>query len=235
MKVPVRRVIHSLFVVSAFVLMVSGSPLQNMNQSREITTDTKKVRVVPIVQGLDSPWSMVFLPSGDILVTERPGRLRLISNGKLDDEPISGLPEIQFGTHGGLLDVALHPNFERNHWIYLTYSKGGERGVTTAVSRGRLDGKRLVEVTDIFVADAWTRGSLNPGSRVVFDKNGMLYASIGDRGPTTEPLSQDLSNHNGKIVRLYDDGRIPADNPFVNRPGAKPEIYSYGHRNPQGM
>ena len=235
MKLPITRLITSLFVVAAFVLISAASPQQSQRQSLEFKTDTQKIRVVPIAEGMDSPWSMVFLPGGGILVTERPGRLRLIRKGKLEDEPIAGLPEIQFGTHGGLLDVALHPNFAKNNWIYLTYSKGGEKGVTTAVSRGRLDGKRLVDARDIFVADAWTKGSLNPGSRVVFDKDGMLYASIGDRGPTTEPLAQDLSNHNGKIVRLHDDGRIPDDNPFIGRPGAKPEIYSYGHRNPQGM
>ena len=235
MHLTITRFICVLFVVAAFVLISAASPRQNQRQSLEFKTDTQKIRVVPMAEGLDSPWSMVFLPGGDILVTERPGRLRLIRNGKLEDEPIAGLPEIQFGTHGGLLDVALHPNFERNNWIYLAYSKGGERGVTTAVARARLDGKRLVDATDVFVADAWTKGSLNVGGRVVFDKAGMLYASIGDRGPTTEPLAQDLSNHNGKIVRLYDDGRIPDDNPFVGRPGAKPEIYSYGHRNPQGM
>jgi aldose sugar dehydrogenase len=235
MRIPIRRVPSLFFAVAAFVLVLTGSPQQNLFQTREVITDTKKVRVVPIVQGLDSPWSMVFLPGGDILVTERPGRLRRISGGKLEDEPIAGLPAIQFGTHGGLLDVALHPNFEKNNLIYLTYSKSGPKGVTTAVARGRLDGKRLVDVTDIFVADAWTQGNLNPGSRVVFDRNGMLYASVGDRGPTTEPLSQDLGTHNGKIVRLYDDGRVPQDNPFVNKPGAKPEIWSYGHRNPQGM
>src|SRR5436190_12770183 len=229
------RVIHSLSLIAAFVLVSTGSPQQNPGQIRELTTDTQKIRVVPVAQGLDSPWSMAFLPGGDILVTERPGRLRLISNGKLQDEPIAGLPMIQFGTHGGLLDVALHPNFEKNNLVYFAYSKPGAKGVTTAVARGRLDGKRLLDVADVFVADAWTQGSLNVGGRVVFDKAGMLYASVGDRGPTTEPLAQDLSNHNGKIVRLHDDGRIPADNPFVGRPGAKPEIYSYGHRNPQGM
>ncbi len=237
MQLTIKRAIHSLFVVVAFVLVSTASARQNGSQILEFKTDTKTIRVVPIAKALDSPWSMVFLPGGDILVTERPGRLRLIHNGKLDDEPIAGLPEIQYmaTAHSGLLDVALHPNFETNKWVYFTYSKGGEQGVTTAVARGRLEGKRLLDVKDIFVADAWTRGGLNPGSRVVFDKNGMLYASVGDRGPTTEPLSQDLSKHNGKIVRLYDDGRIPPDNPFVNRSGAKPEIYSYGHRNPQGM
>jgi aldose sugar dehydrogenase len=235
MKLLISRVIPSFLVVAAFVLVSIAGPQQNPPQIREITTDTRKIRVVPLAQGLDSPWSMVFLPNNDILVTERPGRLRIISNGKLVDEPIAGLPEIKFGTHGGLLDVALHPNFATNNWIYLSYSKGGEKGVTTAVARARLDGKRLVDISDIFVADAWTPGNLNPGSRVVFDRNGMLYASVGDRGPTTEPLSQDLNTHNGKIVRLHDDGRVPADNPFVGRAGAKPEIWSYGHRNPQGM
>ena len=224
-----------VLVIVAFVLSSGASPQQNQGQVLEFKTDTQKIRVVPIAVGLEGPWAMVFLPGGDILVTERPGRLRVIRNGKLQDEPIAGVPKAQFGTHGGLLDVTLHPNFERNNWIYLAYSKAGDRGVTTAVARARWDGKRLVDTADVFVADAWTPGSLNVGGRVVFDKNGMLYASIGDRGPTTEPLSQDLSNHNGKIVRLYDDGRVPADNPFVNRPGAKPEIYSYGHRNPQGM
>jgi glucose/arabinose dehydrogenase len=235
MQRPFTRAIHCLFVVISLVLVSTGSPRQNPNPTVELTTDTQKVRVVTIAKGLDSPWSMAFLPSGDILVTERPGRLRLIHDGKLEDEPIAGTPKAQFGTHGGLLDIELHPNFAKNNWIYLVYSKAGEKGVTTAVSRARLEGRRLVDAADVFVADAWTQGSLNVGGRVAFDKNGMLYASVGDRGPNTEPLAQDLSNHNGKIVRLYDDGRIPPDNPFVNRPGAKPEIYSYGHRNPQGM
>jgi len=235
MHLNLTRLICGLSVAIAFGLIVIASPQQNQRQSVEFKTDTVKIRVVTIADGLDGPWSMVFLPGGDMLVTERPGRLRRISNGKLQTESISGLPESQLGTHGGLLDVALHPNFDSNHLVYLTYSKTGEQGVTTAVARGRLEGNRLLETKDIFVADAWTKGSLNPGSRVVFDKNGMLFASVGDRGPTTEPLAQDLSNHNGKIVRLYDDGRVPSDNPFVGRAGAKPEIYSYGHRNPQGM
>src|SRR5215813_12150796 len=162
MHPPIRSVVSSLFVVAAFVLVSAASPRQNQNQSLEFKTDTQKIRVVTMVEGLDSPWSMVFLPGGDILVTERPGRLRRITNGKLQDEPIGGLPEIQFGTHGGLLDVALHPNFEKNQLIYLSYSKGGEKGVTTAVWRGRLEGNRLVDAKDIFVADAWTKGSLNP-------------------------------------------------------------------------
>jgi len=228
------RLIGLLFALASLAFVFQAGPRQD-HPTVEFKTDTQKIRVTTVVDRLDSPWSMAFLPGGDILVTERPGRLRRISTGKLQDEPVAGVPKAQFGTHGGLLDIELHPNFATTPWIYLVYSKAGDRGVTTAVARGRWDGKQLLDTSDIFVADAWTPGSLNVGGRVVFDRNGMLYASIGDRGPTTEPLSQDLSNHNGTIVRLYDDGRVPNDNPFIGRAGAKPEIYSYGHRNPQGM
>jgi glucose/arabinose dehydrogenase len=224
-----------LFAAAASVLILSGSPRQNSRQSLEFKTDTQKIRVVTIAEGLESPWSMGFLPGGDILVTERPGRLRIIHDGRLQDEPIAGVPQVQYQNHAGLLHVVLHPNFETNKWVYLSYTKVGERGGTTAVLRALLDGNRLVDPKDIFVADAWIASGLNVGGRIVFDKNGMLYASVGDRGPTTEPLAQDLSKHNGKIIRLHDDGRIPDDNPFVGRSDAKPEIYSYGHRNPQGM
>jgi glucose/arabinose dehydrogenase len=222
-------------IVRLAAVLIAVATTQGQRANLEFTTDTQKIRVVTIADGLESPWSLVFLPGADILVTERPGRLRIIRGGKLQEEPIAGVPKAQQGTHGGLLHVALHPNFATDNWIYLTYSKAGERGITTAVSRARWDGKQLLDATDVFVADAWTTGSLNVGGRVVFDKAGMMYVSIGDRGPATEPLAQDLSNHNGKIVRLHDDGRIPADNPFVGRAGTKPEIWSYGHRNPQGM
>jgi glucose/arabinose dehydrogenase len=137
--------------------------------------------------------------------------------------------------HAGLLDIVLHPDFKNNHLIYLSYAKLGEQGGTTAVLRARFDSTQLLDATDIFVADAWIKGGTNVGGRMVFDNKGLLYASIGNRGPSGEPLAQDLSKHNGKIVRLYDDGRVPEDNPFVNRTGAKPEIYSYGHRNGQGL
>ena len=133
------------------------------------------------------------------------------------------------------MDVALHPDFENNQLIYLTYSKVVEDGGSTAVLRARYDGAQLLDAVDIFVGDAWITAGLNFGSRVVFDNDGMLYASVGDRGPSGEPMAQDLGTHHGTIVRLHDDGRIPDDNPFVGRAGANPEIYSYGHRNPQGM
>jgi glucose/arabinose dehydrogenase len=198
-------------------------------------TATGRIRVVPVVTGLDSPWSMAFLPNGDILVTERPGRLRIIRDGVLQEAPVSGVPEVLDRTHGGLLHVALHPDFETNNWVYFTYAKPGELGGTTAAARAHFDGTRLTDLEDVFVADAWQTAGLNYGSRLAFDARGMLYVSVGDRGPNTEPLAQDLGNHNGTVVRLYDDGRIPDDNPFAGQAGARPEIYSYGHRNPQGM
>jgi glucose/arabinose dehydrogenase len=235
MRPLITRAVTGILAAASLAFALAGSPQQGASAVRELETDAGRIRVVTLAQGLDSPWAMAFLPGGDILVTERPGRLRLIHDGKLQDAPITGLPAVQLGTHGGLLDIELHPAFEKNHLVYFAYSKAGERGVTTAIARARLEGGQLVDAADVFVADAWTQGSLNVGGRVAFDKAGMMYASIGDRGPTTEPLAQELGNHNGTIVRLYDDGKVPPDNPFVNRPGAKPEIFSYGHRNPQGM
>lgn len=223
------------FSACALALLFLATPRQTLGQTVELETAAYRIRVVTIAEGLDSPWSMAFLPDGDILVTERPGRLRLIHDGVLQDEPIPGVPEVQDRNHGGLLDVTLHPDFSNNRLVYFTYSKLGEAGGTTAVLRARFDGRQLLDATDVFVADAWHPAGLNFGSRVDFDNDGMMYVSVGERGPEGEPLAQDLSNHNGTVVRLYDDGRVPEDNPFVNTPGAKPEIYSYGHRNPQGM
>lgn len=190
-------------------------------------------RVVTVTEGLEFPWGIAFLPGGDILVTERPGRLRLISGGKLDPEPVAGVPEVWASGQGGLLDVALHPDFARNRLVYLSYSKPGPRGATTAVVRGSFDGKRLTGVEEIFEAEAWTRNRVHFGSRLLFDGQGHLFISIGDRG--VMQAAQDLSNHQGTIVRLHDDGRVPADNPFVGKEGARPEIWAYGIRSPQGI
>jgi aldose sugar dehydrogenase len=191
------------------------------------------IRVVTVAQGLDHPWSLAFLPGGDMLVTERVGRLRVIRNGVLDPQPVAGLPPVHARGHGGLLDVALHPNFSRNHLVYLTYSQAGADGATVALARGRLDGARLSAVEDIFVADAWTGTDLQFGSRIVFGRDGTLYMSIGDRNERQR--AQDLSDHVGTIIRICDDGSVPDDNPFVGRPNVRPEIYSFGHRNVQGL
>jgi glucose/arabinose dehydrogenase len=176
---------------------------------------------------------MAFLPNGDVLVTEKPGRLRLVRGGTLQPTPVAGVPEVHAQGQGGLLDVELHPRFADNQLVYLSYSKPGPQGSTTAVARGRFDGTNLVDVRDVFVAEAWSRRDQHYGSRIVFDRAGMMFVSVGERNE--KQPAQDLANHMGTVVRLHDDGRVPEDNPFVGRQGARPEIFSYGHRNIQGM
>lgn len=191
-------------------------------------------RVVAVVEGLEHPWGMAFLPGGDMLVSERPGRLRRVAGNRLEPEPIGGLPDVAAGGQGGLLDVALHPDFARNQLVYLSYSKRRADGRrTTAVVRGRLEETRLVGVEEIFEADAWTSAGVHFGSRLVFDDSGFLFVSLGDRGEMQQ--AQNPANHQGTIVRLHDDGRVPADNPFVGVQGHRPEVWAYGIRNAQGM
>jgi glucose/arabinose dehydrogenase len=201
------------------------------------TAEQHKIRVVVMTRGLSHPWGLAFLPDGGMLVTERAGRLRMIRNGVLDPQPISGLPQIHARGLAGLMDVVLHPKFAENKLVYFAYSKPGEKGATLAIARGRLDGMALADVRDIFVADAWLSGT-GPsdgsfGSRLVFDRNGMLFITSGDRNIAAG--GQNTNDHFGKILRLRDDGSVPPDNPFVGKAGYKPEIYSLGHRNQQGL
>ena len=191
------------------------------------------IRVVPLVKGLASPWSLAFLPNGDMLVTEKVGRLRVVRNGTLDPQPISGVPQVLAMGQGGLLEVMAHPQFAENKFLYLTYSKTGERGNTTALARGRLEGNALVDVRDIFVADAWSQGPIHFGSKLAFGRDGTLYMTVGERNDRTR--AQETTHHAGKVLRLRDDGSVPMDNPFVGKAGFRPEIYSYGHRNLQGL
>jgi glucose/arabinose dehydrogenase len=198
-------------------------------------------RVVTVASGLVVPWGMAFLPGGDMLVTERPGRLRIVRNGQLVTAPVEGVPAVRAGGQGGLLDVVVHPRFAENKFVYLSYSKPSEDGKqnTTAVVRGRFENDRLTGVQSIIEAKAWSEGEGHFGSRLAFDRDGFLFVTIGDRQVFPKDLerhpAQDLSVHNGKVLRLHDDGKVPADNPFVGREGALPEIWSYGHRNPQGL
>ena len=190
-------------------------------------------RVVTMTRGLEHPWGLAFLPDGRRLVTERPGRLRLVAaDGTLDPQPVTGLPTIAIHGQGGLLDVALHPGFAENGLIYLSYAARGEGGVGTEVARGRLVDHRLENVEVLFRQQPKSSGGRHFGSRLVFDRQGYLYITLGDRGE--QERAQKMDDLAGKIVRLHDDGRIPADNPFVDRPGARPEIYSLGNRNVQG-
>jgi len=176
---------------------------------------------------------MAFLPNGDILITERPGRLRMVRNGALLPDPVPGTPEVGARGQGGLLDVQVHPDFATNGLVYLTYSKPVQGGATTALFRGRLEGDRLVEGVDLFVADAASGRGEHFGSRLAFDGEGHLFMTIGDRAD--RPSAQDRSNHKGSVLRLREDGSVPPDNPFLDYPGVRPEIWSWGHRNPQGL
>jgi len=196
-------------------------------------------RVVTIARDLVNPWGMAFLPDGDLLVTERPGRLRIIRSGQLLPDPVPGVPDVFAQGQGGLLDVQPHPDFDSNRLLYLSYSKplGGEES-TTAVIRGRFENDQLTDVEEIFEANSQGRGHY--GSRLAFDEGGYLFFSVGDRqapprGDLESHPAQDPSNHHGTINRIHDDGRIPEDNPFVGQSGHEPSIWSYGHRNPQGL
>lgn len=190
-------------------------------------------KLVEIANGFDSPWGLAFLPEGDILVTEKPGRLRLIRDGKLRPEPIEGLPEIDEVGQGGLLDVALHPSFAENRILYISYAgkQGGHYG--TEVARLRFVEDRLEGLDVLLVLQPKSGGGRHFGSRLVFDSQGLLYVTSGDRGDPDK--AQDRGNMYGAVLRIRDDGEVPADNPFVGQAGVRPEIYSYGHRNPQGM
>jgi len=224
-----------IMAVGLFLVVAPTLSCQSVQRSEH-----HQYRVVTVVEGLEHAWSIAFLPDGDMLVTERAGRLRIVRNDTLLPDSVPGVPAVLAQGQGGLLDVMPHPEFATNRLIYLSFSKpvgDGERA-TTAVVRGRFENDRLTDVQEIFQAD--TRGAGHYGSRLAFDREGFLFISVGDRqapprGDLEKHPAQDLSNHHGTINRLHDDGRVPADNPFVDSAGAKPEIWTYGHRNPQGL
>lgn len=199
-------------------------------------------RVATVAADLDHPWSMAWLPTGEMLINERPGRMRIVRDGVLDPEPVAGWPRVYRDEgQGGFMDVVPHPDFVRNGWLYLSYGKpnaDASRGTTTVV-RGRFGGERVDQVVEIFEADAWYDNNNHFSGRMAFDPEGYLYLAVGDRMFDPDLLgdhpAQDVTNHIGTVVRLHDDGRVPADNPFVGRSDALPEIWSYGHRNIQGL
>jgi aldose sugar dehydrogenase len=188
-----------------------------------------------VVSGLNVPWGLEFLPNGDLLIAERSGILYLFSNNKLTQ--IEGLPPVYARGQGGLLDLQLHPNYKENRWIYISFSEpgtvNGRQVGNTSIIRTRLEGNKLVDTEKLFTGEPKSDRAVHFGCKLEFDKQGYLYFGLGDRGQHFD-FPQKLDNHNGKIHRIHDDGRIPADNPFVDTPGALPSIYSYGHRNPQG-
>jgi len=200
--------------------------------AQTVRSEAHSFRVVELVRGLEQPWALAFLPDGRMLVTEKAGRLRIVKDGRLDPQPVAGLPEVEVYGQGGLMDVALHPRFRENGWVYLSFAASGADGVGTEVARGRLEDHRLEDVQVIFRQSPKGSTGRHFGSRLVFDRQGYLYITLGDRGEMER--AQKPGDHAGSVIRLRDDGRVPQENPFVGRPGWKPEKYTLGNRNQQG-
>lgn len=198
-----------------------------------ISSERHDYRVTTVVDGLVHPWALAFLPNGDMLVTERVGRLRIVRDGKLDPSPIAGTPAVALGGQAGLLDVVLDPRFSETGLLYLSYAGPGDGGSGTEVVRGRLRDMRLVDMETLIAVEPKSRGGRHYGSRLVFGRDGYLYVTTGERGDRSR--AQDLGDLAGKVLRIGDRGQVPPDNPFVDDPIRRPEIYSYGHRNPQGL
>jgi len=218
---------------AAALALILAQPACAGDAPLEADSSHGKVRVVTVADGLEHPWGVAFLPDGRALVTERPGRLRVVGmDGKLS-EPLTGVPAVSVTGQGGLLDVQLDPEFTKNKLVYLSYAEPREGGNGTAVARGALTERGLDDVQVIFRQDVTINGRHHFGSRLVFDRGGRLFVTLGDRN-SERARAQALDSHIGKVVRIERDGKVPADNPFVGQADAKPEIWSYGHRNVQG-
>lgn len=228
------KAVFSVLLAVATVTVFVGSSL------KPHPVDESKLKTETIVTGLNMPWSMAFLPDGRALVTERTGKLRIVKGGELDPKEIAGVPKVYFRGQGGLLDVVLHPNYKENGWIYISYSSpqkegesGEDGGANTALMRAKLEGYQLTNIEQLYKASPNVKGGVHFGGKILFDKKGYVFLTLGERGQKEN--AQNLGKAQGKVVRLHEDGKIPTDNPFVKTKGALPEIWSYGHRNPQGL
>jgi glucose/arabinose dehydrogenase len=220
----------TLLLRGAAALTLLASPA--LAQDRTVKTTAGPIRIETLASGLSHPWGLAYLPDGRMLVTERPGRLRLVASDGTVSEPLRGVPKVFAVGQGGLLDVALDPNFKDNRLVYLSYAESGRGGASTAVARAELGADGLQDARVIFRQTPRVDGPNHWGSRLVFARDGTLFVTLGERFKFG--VAQDLSNTLGKIVRINPDGSIPKDNPFVGKEGARPEIWSYGHRNVQG-
>ena len=229
-------------VVSVFATAVLAQGTPDLPTERIFKTEHYTVRAASIVKGLYHPWGMAFLPDGRMIVTERRGTMRVVDGGKLIEKPVQGIPQAVEHGQGGLMDVALHPKYAENGWIYWTYNAGKPGEFGTELARGKLAGTResplMTNVEVLFQMQPKSAAGVHFGSRIVFDRQGYLYVTLGDRGDSPAKgaahRAQQLNDHAGKSIRLHDDGRVPADNPFVKTPGARPEIFTWGNRNMQG-
>lgn len=225
------RTVRRMVLAAAFALPA----LSTAWAAQAPVATVAKAEVTEVVTGLEYPWALAFLPDGGALITERPGRLRVLgADGSLSD-PVAGVPDVAASGQGGLLDVILSPDFASDRLVYLSYAEAGDKASGTAVGRGRLSDQsdRIENFTVLFRQEPKLSSGLHFGSRMVFGADGMLYITLGENNQ--RPTAQDLDKLQGKIVRLNADGSVPQDNPFVQQNGARPEIWSYGHRNPQGL
>lgn len=225
----VRLLIFSWVAAPLILEPARAQSIPAKGEVKTIQTQAGPVAVEDLAAGLDHPWGMAFLPDGRLLVTERKGTLRILNQEGQLSAPLAGTPKVVARGQGGMLDVALDPNFAKNRFVYLSFSEGAEDGVSTALGRGRLEGDRLANFEVIFRQLPKVAGPNHFGSRIVFAKDGNLFLTLGERYKF-EP-AQDLGSHLGKVVRVKHDGAVPQDNPFVDRQGAKEEIWSFGHRN----
>jgi glucose/arabinose dehydrogenase len=221
--------------LSAFLLFTAPGGSQTLSPGETTESSTPDFRVVRVAGPFEDPWSIAFLPDGGMLVTERPGRLQYIPAGGPSSSPIAGLPPILTGEHAGLMDVILDPDFAHNRTVYLSYAHGTDDASTVRVLKATLDlaGTALSDQQVMFEAQPYALELINYGGRLAFDAGGLLYLTLGDR--YEEKRAQDLGDDWGSVIRMRRDGSFPEDNPFVGKAGARPGIWSYGHRNPQGL
>lgn len=231
-----KKICSSCIFISLVVLGACQSANSDHSASNEATkSDSAKLSINPerLYDSLQNPWGMAWLPDGRLLITEKAGQILVFKDEKFTGQKIEGVPAVMSEGQGGLLDIKVHPEYDNNKWIYISYSKPGKGGSTTAIMRFKLDGNKITEAKDIFEAKPYLPADYHFGSRLIFDKDNKIFFSVGERG--TMDKVWDLNNDHGKIHRINDDGSVPDDNPFVKEAGARPTIWSYGHRNPQGV
>jgi glucose/arabinose dehydrogenase len=235
----INKLLYPFCLAMAIVLVSCGTQERKpagaivQSEKQKFMVDTITSASDTAVGALKNPWGMAFLPDGRLLVTERDGNIRIVKDGKLLKEKIEGVPPVYVHGQGGLLDIQLHPDFDKNGWIYLSYAKQVADSGGTVIARAKLEGNKLTNLEELFQALPLTPSEVHFGSRIAFDGKGYMFFTCGERGKKEN--AQDLSNHLGKVMRLHDDGKVPSDNPFVSTIGARSEIWSYGHRSLQGL